>query len=112
LQIPAVGYGLRYDYGIFRQDLANGYQVEHPDPWLTRPDPWEVSRPGEHVTVPLASTFEVHAGQITVQRGKSMSLLGVPFDRPVVGYGGKTINTLRLWQAATPHFFDFGEFSG
>ncbi len=112
LQIPAIGYGLRYDYGIFRQELSNGYQVEQPDPWLTRPDPWEVSRPGESVTVPLASAFEVHAGQITVQRGKSMSLLGVPFDRPVVGYGGQTVNTLRLWQAATPDVFDFGEFSG
>ncbi|HVK16435.1 MAG TPA: glycogen/starch/alpha-glucan phosphorylase [Fimbriiglobus sp.] len=112
LQIPAIGYGLRYDYGIFRQELRDGYQVEQPDPWLTRPDPWEVARPTEQVTVPLASSFEVHGGQITVQRGRPMHLLGVPFDRPVVGYGGHTINTLRLWQAATPDVFDFGEFSG
>jgi starch phosphorylase len=111
LQIPAIGYGLRYDYGIFRQELHDGYQVEQPDPWLTRPDPWEVCRPGESVMVPIASMFHAHGGQITVERGKSMSLMGVPYDRPVVGYGGHTINTLRLWQAATPHFFDFGEFS-
>jgi glycogen phosphorylase len=112
LEIPAIGYGLRYDYGIFRQELENGYQVEHPDPWLTRPDPWEVARPNEQVLVPLASTFETHNGQINVHRGQPMSLLGMPYDRPVVGYGGKTINTLRLWKAATPHVFDFGEFSG
>ncbi|HVL13788.1 MAG TPA: glycogen/starch/alpha-glucan family phosphorylase, partial [Gemmata sp.] len=112
LQIPAIGYGLRYDYGIFRQELRDGYQVEQPDPWLTRPDPWEVARPAEQVSVPLASAFEVHGGQIEVRRGTPMSLLGVPYDRPVVGYGGKTINTLRLWQAATPDVFDFGEFSG
>jgi starch phosphorylase len=112
LQIPAIGYGLRYDYGIFRQEFSNGYQVEHPDPWLTRPDPWEVARPNEQVSVPLATSFEVHNGQINVRRGQPMSLLGMPYDRPVVGYGGNTINTLRLWQAATPDVFDFGEFSG
>jgi glycogen phosphorylase len=112
LQIPAIGYGLRYDYGIFRQELREGYQVEQPDPWLTRPDPWEVVRPTETVRVRLASSFDVHHGQINVRRGEPMHLLGVAFDRPVVGYGGHTINTLRLWQAATPDVFDFGEFSG
>jgi starch phosphorylase len=111
LQIPAIGYGLRYDYGIFRQELKDGRQVEQPDPWLTNPDPWEVARPGEQVTVPLGCSFDVKHGEITVCRGKPMSLLGVPYDRPVVGYGGKTINTLRLWRAATPDVFDFGEFS-
>jgi glycogen phosphorylase len=112
LDIPAIGYGLRYDFGIFRQDFKNGYQVEHPDNWLSRPDPWEVARPTEKVNVPLASSFESHGGQIAVLRGNPMHLFGVPYDRPVVGYGGKTINTLRLWQAATPDIFDFGEFSG
>ncbi|WP_406696156.1 glycogen/starch/alpha-glucan phosphorylase [Singulisphaera sp. Ch08] len=111
LAIPAVGYGLRYDYGIFRQEIRDGSQVEHPDHWLARPDPWEIARPNETVTVPLGSRFQVHAGLITVQRGQTSSLLGVPYDRPVVGYGGRTINTLRLWQASTPDVFDFGEFS-
>ncbi len=111
LEIPAMGYGLRYDYGIFRQDMANGNQVEQPDPWLTRPDPWEVARPNDTTTVPIGSSFDVHEGQIQVHRGRPTQLLGVPYDRPVVGYGGRTINTLRLWKAATPAVFDFGEFS-
>lgn len=112
LKIPAIGYGLRYDYGIFRQELNGGYQVEHPDNWLARPDPWEVVRPGEKVSVPLGCSFEVQHGDIVVRRGQQGRLIGVPFDRPVVGYGGNTINTLRLWQAASPDVFDFGEFSG
>jgi starch phosphorylase len=111
LGIPAIGYGLRYDYGIFRQEIVNGYQVEHPDPWLNRPDPWEVVRPNEVVTVPLGSSFEVHGGQINVLRGQPTELLGIPYDRPVVGYGGNTINTLRLWKTSTPATFNFGEFS-
>lgn len=111
LRIPAIGYGLRYDYGIFRQELRGGHQVEQPDNWLARPDPWEVARPSEKVPIHLASSFEVRGGQIAVIRGQPKRLFGVPFDRPVVGYGGKAINTLRLWQAATPNEFDFGEFS-
>src|SRR5687768_14160367 len=75
LQIPAIGYGLRYDYGIFRQEIVGGRQVEHPDPWLTRPDPWEVPRPAEHVTVLLGSSFDAHHGEIFVHRGQPMSLL-------------------------------------
>lgn len=112
LAIPAIGYGLRYDYGIFRQEIRDGVQVEQPDPWLARPDPWEVARPNEAVEVPFGSRFEVHGGVVSVQRGQPFHILGVPHDRPVVGYGGRTINALRLWQAGTPDVFDFGEFSG
>src|SRR5947209_14429915 len=112
MAIPAIGYGLRYDYGIFRQEIRDGSQVEQPDRWLSRPDPWEVARPNETVDVPLGSRFESHGGVISVHRGQAAHLLGVPYDRPVVGYGGRTINTLRLWQAATPDVFNFGEFSG
>src|SRR5262245_15575136 len=111
LEIPAIGYGLRYDFGIFRQELQRGYQVKQPDNWLSRPDPWEVARPHEKVQVPIGCSFGVQSGEITVHQKCPMHLLGVPFDRPVVGYGGKTINTLRLWRAATPDVFNFGEFS-
>jgi len=111
LQIPAVGYGLRYEYGIFRQEIENGYQVERPDNWLRRPDPWEVARPEETRPVRLGSSIEFRGGQVHVTAGQEMHLFGVPYDRPIVGYGGQTINTLRLWGAATPDFFNFGEFN-
>ena len=73
MAIPAIGYGLRYDYGIFRQEIRDGSQVEHPDHWLSRPDPWEVSRPNETVTVPLGSRFESHGGMISVHRGQAVA---------------------------------------
>jgi starch phosphorylase len=111
LQIPAIGYGLRYDYGIFRQSIKNGYQVEHPDHWLTQPDPWEVPRPREIAHVPVGCSFRLENGAYRAVPGHTMHLLGVPHDRPVVGYGGRTINTLRLWEAASPEYFNFGEFS-
>jgi starch phosphorylase len=111
LQIPAIGYGLRYEYGIFRQEFRNGWQVESPDNWLRRPDPWEVARLEETKQVKIASSFQLKGGQAIVTPGVETHLFGVPFDRPVVGYGGKTINTLRLWGAATPDYFNFGEFS-
>lgn len=111
LQIPAVGYGLRYEYGIFRQEIENGFQVEHPDHWLKHPDPWEVTRPQETVPVPLGCSFQLRDGILRAVPGQAGHLLGVPYDRPVVGHGGRTINTLRLWEAASPEFFNFGEFN-
>jgi starch phosphorylase len=126
MQLPAMGYGLRYEYGIFQQTIVDGWQHEKPDNWLRRPDPWEVARPNECVEVKLNASFEVHPGALRVIPGKSVevqgggvrvipgkptTLLGIPYDRPVIGYGGQTINTLRLWAAATPDFFDFQEFS-
>jgi starch phosphorylase len=111
LQIPAIGYGLRYEYGIFRQSIENGFQVEQPDHWLAQPDPWEVSRPRQTVEVPLGCSFQLDHGVLRAVPDRPTRLLGIPHDRPVVGYGGRTINTLRLWGAASPDFFDFGEFS-
>ncbi len=112
LQLPAMGYGLRYEYGIFRQSVKDGWQHEQPDNWLRRPDPWEVARPHEMVEVKLNCSFELRGGALRAIPGRPSSLLGIPFDRPVVGYGGKTINTLRLWAAAAPDYFDFQRFSG
>ncbi len=111
LQIPAIGYGLRYEYGIFRQEIADGRQVEHPDHWLRRPDPWEVSRPREAVDVGLNCAFKLTDGKLEVVANVPTTLIGTPYDRPIVGYGGRTINTLRLWGAATHHDFNFLEFS-
>jgi len=111
LAIPGMGYGLRYEYGIFRQNLRDGWQAEQPDHWLARPDPWEVPRPDEAVEVKLSCSFEIRDGALRVVHGHPSSLIGIPYDRPVVGYGGKTINTLRLWAAQTPNTFDFARFS-
>jgi starch phosphorylase len=111
MQLPAMGYGLRYEYGIFRQTIHDGWQREEADNWLRRPDPWEVARPHEQVAVRLNCSFEMHGGTLRAIPGQPSTLLGIPFDRPVVGYGGTTINTLRLWSAAAPDYFNFQEFS-
>ena len=109
--IPGMGYGLRYEYGIFKQTIVDGWQCEQPDHWLRRPDPWEVARLEEAVEVKLNCSFELRGGLLHPVVGRPSTLLGIPFDRPVVGYGGKTINTLRLWAASTPDYFDFQQFS-
>jgi starch phosphorylase len=111
MQLPAMGYGLRYEYGMFRQTIKDGWQCEQPDNWLRRPDPWEVARPDECVEVALNCSFELRAGALQPIPGRPSTLIGIPFDRPVVGYGGKTINTLRLWAAAAHDYFDFEQFS-
>src|SRR4029078_13645923 len=112
MEIPGMGYGLRYEDGIFKQAIKDGWQYEQPDDWLRRPDPWEVARLDEAVEVKLNCTFELREGVLRPIVGRRSVLLGIPVDRPVVGYWGKTINTLRLWAAATPDYFDFQEFSG
>src|SRR5262245_21360030 len=109
--LPAMGYRLRYEHGMFRQSLRDGWQQEHPDNWLRRADPWEVARPREKVEVTLGCSFEVREGTLRAITGRPSRLIGIPFDRPVVGYGGQTINTLRLWAAAAPDDFDFQAFS-
>ena len=106
-----MGSGLRYEYGIFKQTVRDGWQHEQPDHWLARPDPWEVARPDEAVEVRLACSFDIHAGALRTIPDRPSTLIGIPYDRPVVGYGGRTINTLRLWSAATPDYFDFQQFS-
>ena len=111
MQLPAMGYGLRYEYGIFKQSIQNGWQQEMPDNWLRSPDPWEVARPNEKVEVSLGCTIELSGGSLRPVPGRPSTLIGIPFDRPVVGYGGSTINTLRLWSAAAPDYFNFEEFS-
>jgi glycogen phosphorylase len=111
MQLPAMGYGLRYEYGMFRQSIEDGWQREYPDSWLRRNDPWEVPRPDSAVEIRLNCSFEMHGGTLRAVPDKPSTVIGVPFDRPVIAYGGKTVNTLRLWGAATHDAFDFQEFS-
>jgi starch phosphorylase len=111
LAIPGTGSGLRYEYGIFKQAIADGWQEERPDRWLARPDPWEVARPDEAVEVKLGCGFQLRDDTLKMVVGRATTLRGIPYDRPVVGYGGQTVNTLRLWSAAASHDFDFALFS-
>ena len=111
MQLPATGYGLRYEYGMFRQSIKDGWQVERPDHWLRRPDPWQILRAQESVEVKLNCSFEMMGGSLSARLGKPSRLFGIPRDLPIVGYGGRTINSLRLWAAAAPDYFDFHEFS-
>ena len=111
LQYSAMGYGLRYEYGIFRQAIRGGYQVEEPDNWLRSPDPWEIARPGKIFAVPLQASFELRGAAINIIPKRPSTLLGIAYDRPVVGYGARCVNTLRLWSAVAPEHFDFAEFS-
>jgi glycogen phosphorylase len=110
MQLPATGYGLRYEYGMFRQSFVNGWQQENPDNWLRNSDPWEICRQHEKVEIKLNCSFKIRDGKVEVIPNRPSSLWGIPFDRPVVGYGGKTVNTLRLWAASAADYFDFQEF--
>lgn len=109
--LPAMGYGLRYEYGIFKQTIKNGWQEEQPDNWLRNPDPWEVLRLDERVEVKLNCSFEFRNGELKGVPGRPSILFGIPYDRPVIGYGGSTINTLRLWAGAASDYFDYKRFS-
>lgn len=113
LDLPAYGYGIRYNYGIFRQEIRNGWQVEQPDNWLKHDNPWELKRPD--LVYPVYFGGEVK--KITEGRKDifkwvpSEEVDGLAYDTPIVGYGGKTINTLRLWSAQSPDGFSFEEFN-
>src|SRR6266852_3944526 len=111
MQLPGIGYGLRYEYGMFKQSIKDGWQEERPDHWLRRPDPWQITRPQESVEVNLNCSFTMTGGSLHAEIGKPSRLFGIPRDLPIVGYGGRTINSLRLWAAAAPDYFDFQEFS-
>ena len=114
LGLPGYGYGIRYEFGIFTQDIVEGYQVERADEWLKFGNPWEFIRPEHAVTIRFYGTVEHHHGpegrpQARWVGGKSV--LGVPYDTPIAGYGTNTVNTLRLWQARASEEFDLKLFN-
>src|ERR1700752_2036289 len=85
MQLPAAGYGLRYEYGIFKQSIQDGWQHEQGDNWLRYPDPWEVARPDEAVEVKLNCSFPLQGGSFRAIANQPSILLGIPYDRPIVG---------------------------
>ncbi|MEO1209027.1 MAG: glycogen/starch/alpha-glucan phosphorylase [Cyanobacteria bacterium J06638_20] len=114
LQIPAIGYGIRYEFGIFDQEIQNGWQVEITDKWLKYGNPWEVARPGEAVEVKFGGytqTYTDDQGRYRVRWIPGFTVMGIPYDTPITGYKVNTVNTLRLWKAEAPESFDFMAFN-
>lgn len=114
LDIPAYGYGIRYNYGIFRQEIEKGRQVEQPDDWLKWGNIWEVPRNNLQFTVKFGGRVEMgkdDQGNLCPRWVDAHPVIGIPYDVPIVGYGGKTVNTLRLWTAHAHESFDFEDFN-
>jgi starch phosphorylase len=113
LNLPAVGYGLRYDFGIFNQRIVNGYQVEQPDEWLKLGYPWEIAHPEFSFPVQFGGRVEALTGSNGPEWRwlDTKTVIGLPYDLPVVGYGGGTVNTLRLWSAKAAEEFDLDDFN-
>jgi starch phosphorylase len=113
LGVPAHGYGIRYDYGIFHQRIVNGAQVEVPDAWLRYGNPWEIARPMDRLRVHYygrVNQFVNDKGRLTTQWIDTQDVFAVPYDTPIPGYQNNHVNTLRLWSARATDEFDFHEF--
>ncbi len=114
LQLPVVGYGIRYEYGMFRQNVSNGQQVEEPDHWLRNGNPWEIERPEYTRRVHFGGRVEYRHlpdGKLVAHWLDTHDVLAVPYDLPVPGYQNGTVNNLRLWKSVATDEFDLGEFN-
>ncbi|MGH2415484.1 MAG: glycogen/starch/alpha-glucan phosphorylase, partial [Microcystaceae cyanobacterium] len=114
LEIPAIGYGIRYEFGIFDQEIRDGWQVEITDKWLQYGNPWEIPRPEAAVEVKLGGHTEGYyddKGNYRVRWVPDRVVKGIPYDTPVQGYKVNTANTLRLWKAEAVESFDFQSFN-
>jgi len=114
LEIPAIGFGIRYEHGIFHQEIQNGWQVEKTDNWLHLGNPWEIARPEVQFEVKLGGGTEHYRdpeGSYRVRWIPHRLVIGTPFDTPISGYRVNTCNTLRLWKAKACESFDFHAFN-
>jgi glycogen phosphorylase len=114
LDIPGYGYGIRYEFGMFDQEIKDGWQVEKPDEWLRLGNPWEISRPEYGVPVRFGGHVEEHGddhGRLRVRWTGGEQVVGMPYDTPIAGYGCNTVNTLRLWRARASSDFDLRYFN-
>lgn len=114
LALPVVGYGIRYEYGMFNQKINNGYQVESPDNWLREGNPWEISAPDKTVRIKFfghVDTITDNSGKQYRQWNNTHDVLAVPFDMPIPGYKNNVVNTLRLWKSVATDEFDLDEFN-
>ena len=114
LEVPSLGYGIRYEFGIFHQDIVDGWQVENTDKWLSLGNPWELVRPEWTVEVYFGGATEHYTDEhhnLRVRWVPKRIVNGVPYDTPILGYRTNTANTLRLWKAEAPDSFDFAIFN-
>ena len=114
LQLPVMGYGLRYEYGMFRQRIDHGFQIEEPDHWLAHGYPWELERPEYQQIVHFggrSESYQDSSGQVRMRWIETEEILAVPYDLPVPGYQNDTVNTLRLWKATTTDKFGLSDFN-
>ena len=114
LGIPSLGYGIRYEHGIFQQEIIDGWQVEKTDRWLRHANPWELMRPEWTVEVPLGGHTERYTdsvGREHVRWVPDRVVNAIPYDTPILGYRSNTANTLRLWRAEAPEAFDLDRFN-
>ncbi len=114
MEYPAYGCGIRYRYGIFEQKIENGFQVEKPDGWLESGDFWSIKRTEYEVEVKFGGDVRIEAkedGEYKFIQENYSSVIAVPYDYPVIGYGNNTVNTLRLWEARPKNMFDLQSFN-
>ncbi len=114
LEVPAIGYGIRYEYGIFDQEIRDGWQVEITDKWLRYGNPWEIARSENAMKVKFGGYTEAYTdmhGLYQVRWVPHIVVLGIPYDTPITGYKVNTVNTMRLWKAEAPDSFDFRAFN-
>ncbi len=113
LQIPAYGYGIRYEFGIFDQEIRNLQQVERPENWLKFANPWEIARPEYAITVHFGGKVnfvKLPSGKLAAEWVETSDVVGVAYDTPIAGFGNNTVNTLRLWSARASKDFDLAYF--
>ena len=114
LELPVIGYGIRYEYGMFRQEIKNGHQIEEPDHWLRDGNPWEVARPEYEQTIHFGGRTEHFKDEQGIHRVRwidTNDVIAIPYDMPISGYCNETINTLRLWKATATKAFNLDEFN-
>ena len=114
LGYPAMGYGIRYEFGIFKQSFKDGWQVENRDPWLERMNPWEIARPDLATIVQFGGKVESRVdenGNLQCSWVNTTKVRGIPYDMPIAGYGTNTVNSLRLWSAQATNDFNLAIFN-
>lgn len=114
LELPAYGCGIRYEYGLFKQKIVDGYQIEMPDPWLQSGNVWDIARPEDAKEVHFGGRIEQYFdpdGRMRFKHVDYNTVIAEPYDMPITGFDAKTVNTLRLWKAVSPEVIDMSEFN-